>query len=281
MKFLVYRSFLLVALLWVGVSSGFAQSEPYYKLPKDRTDKGTMTFPNLKPLLTKFYLRGEGGFLLQGSRFSNDFDGKLSTNTPVNTNWAASFGFNYRDIWMTEIGYAKTPLQLSSVFQLNPFVIPIIEQYELNGVSLKYQRSVFVVDRIARTTRLFIGGGVIINTNGKATEVSNSSEAFLRRFNQITADTIRLAENTQLATTPLLGELSVELRGKLAESVEIGVFTKIVTSFTQPFRTNISYRINDTPAIQTTHSISPLAFRLGVSVHYNFGIITKYESDLE
>lgn len=281
MKSSVYRFVVLVVLL-CRASSAFAQPEPYYKLPQDRTGKGVKTFPNLKPKLTKFYLRGEGGFLLQGSTLSNDFNGQLTTSSPVNLSWGAGIGFNYRDRWMTEIGYANTPVRLNSSFRISPFVIPIIEQYDFQSISLRFQRSVLVVDRISRSTRIFLGGGIHLNTNGKAAKVSNSSEAFLRQFSTNSpADTIRIAEITSLASTPITGELSVELRGKVVEALEIGVFAKALSSFKRPFQTNISYRVNNAPLNETSHTISPLAVRLGVTVHYNFGIITKYESDFK
>lgn len=279
MKSSVY--YFAVFMFLFGGASAFAQPEPYYKLPQDRTEKGVKTFPNLKPRLTKFYLRGEGGFLIQGSTITDDFNEQLSINNQVNISWGAGIGFNYRDRWMTEIGYAQTPVRLMSSFEISPFSIPIIEQYDFQSISLRFQRNVWVVDRIARSTRLFVGGGIHINTNGKAAEVSNSSEAFLRRFSASSlSDTVRISEVTSLVATPITGEFSVELRGKLVEALEIGVFAKALSSFNRPFQTNIAYSINSSPAKETSHTISPLAVKLGVTVHYNFGIITKYESDI-
>jgi hypothetical protein len=37
----------------------FAQTDPYYQLPKERTEK-VKTFPNIKPVLTKFYFQVRG-----------------------------------------------------------------------------------------------------------------------------------------------------------------------------------------------------------------------------
>lgn len=276
----VYR-FAAIILLVCGVGSrAFSQIEPYYKLPKDRTEKGTQTFPNLKAQFTKFYLRGEGGFLLQGNSLNADFNGQLIANNQVNITWGTALGYNYRDSWMAEIGYTQMPLQLGSSLRISPFSIPIFEQHNLQSVSVRFQQNVWVVDRIARSTRLFIGGGLLFNSNGKAKEVSNSSGLYLRQFSPSSpADTIRLAEITTLSRIPITGEISVELRGKLAEAIEIGVFAKALSSFNRPFRTAIFYQVNDASTQQAVHLISPVAFKLGVTVHYNFGIITKYESD--
>lgn len=267
--------------LW-GAKTTYAQPEPYYKLPKDRTEQGVRVFPNLTPRLTKFYLRGDGGFLVRGSSLTNDINGQLTTNSPVTMSWSAGLGFNYRDRWMTDIGFANTPIQLNSSLKVTPFFIPIVEQYNFKSVSLRFQRSIFVVDKIAKSTRIFIGGGILLNTNGKASEVSNSAEAFLRQFSTSSpADTIRVAEITTLSSTPVTGELSIELRGKVVEALEIGVFVKALSSFSRPLKTTISYQVNSAPTEQVTHMISPVAMRLGVAVHYNFGIITKYESDIK
>lgn len=152
----------------------------------------------------------------------------------------------------------------------------------LNSIPIRFQRNVWVIDRITRSTRLFVGGAILLNTNGKAAEVSNSAEAFLRGFSSTTApDTIRLAEVTSFAVTPVMAEISVELRGKLAEGLEIGTYAKMVSSFKRPYQTEVSYRINDNPTNIAVQKMKPLMFRLGVVVHYNFGIITKYESNVK
>lgn len=261
--------------------SAFAQTEPYYQLPTERTAKGELTFPNLKPLLTKIYFRGEGGPLLIGNSLSNNLNGQLIAETQPNVNWSLGVGYNYRDRWLLDIGYASTPLLLASTFNLRPFNIPIRETFVLSSIPVRFQRSVWVVDRVARSTRLYVGGAVYINTNGKAAEVSNSQEAFLRPFNNAPPDTIRLAEITSFASTPVMAEVSVELRGKLGESLEIGTYAKVMSSFSRPYQTEISFRVNSEPVNIAVQKINPLIIRLGVVVHYNFGIITKYESNVK
>jgi hypothetical protein len=281
MRTLLFRIvFTAVTLLSALVS--FAQTDPYYQLPKERTEKGVKTFPNIKPVLTKLYFRGEGGTLFQSSSLTDSFKGKLLIKNQVNINWGLSVGYNYRDLWMIDIGYTKTPFQLSSLFDLGSLSIPISETFMLNSIPIRFQRNVWVIDRITRSTRLFVGGAILLNTNGKAAEVSNSAEAFLRGFSSTTApDTIRLAEVTSFAVTPVMAEISVELRGKLAEGLEIGTYAKMVSSFKRPYQTEVSYRINDNPTNIAVQKMKPLMFRLGVVVHYNFGIITKYESNVK
>jgi hypothetical protein len=281
MRILLFFIALTAATLLLALTS-FAQTDPYYQLPKERTEKGVKTFPNIQPILTKFYFRGEGGTLFQNSSLTNDFKKKLLVENQVNINWGLSVGYNYRDLWMIDIGYTKTPYQLSSLFDLGSISIPISETFTLNSIPIRFQRNVWVVDRITRSTRLFIGGAILLNTNGKAAEVSNSTEAFLRSFSATTVpDTIRLAEVTSFAATPVIAEFSVELRGKLAEGLEIGTYAKLISSFKRPYQTEVSYRVNNNPTNLAVQKIKPLMFRLGIVVHYNFGIITKYESNVK
>ncbi|MDP5139931.1 MAG: hypothetical protein NWP83_05610, partial [Spirosomaceae bacterium] len=240
----------LFTVVFLTTFSAFAQTEPYYQLPTERTEKGTLTFPNLKPLLTKIYFRAEGGPLISGNSLSNSINGQLQPENQLNVNWSLGVGYNYRDRWMIDIGYARTPMQLASTFSISPFTIPIRETFLLNSIPVRFQRSVWVVDRVARSTRLFIGGAVYVNTNGKAAEVSKSQEGFLRRFNAgIPPDTIRLAEITTFASTPIKAEASIELRGKLGESLEIGTYAKVMSSFSRPYQTEISFQVNSDPTI--------------------------------
>lgn len=280
MKLLLLR----IAFFSIILSSkmALAQTEPYYQLPQERTEKGVKTFPNIKPILTKFYFRAEGGTFFQGSDLSNSFNGLLTTENRLNVNWSLGLGYNYRDRWLIDIGYATFPLQLASTFKLRSFGVPISETLVLNSIPIRFQRSIWVVDRIARSTRLFVGGAIFLNTNGQAAEVSNSENAFLQPFSSTSPpDTIRLAEITTFASTPIMGEASIELRGKLTESIEIGVYSKLMTTFSRPYQTKVSYQVNSNSTNSAIQRITPLMFRLGITAHYNFGIITKYESTLK
>lgn len=259
----------------------FAQTEPYYKLPGNRIERNSSTFPNLESHLVKLYIRPEGGMFFQGNSISNTLNDKLSKKNLYNANWGLSLGFNYRDRWLFDIGYLQTPLSMTNTFVISPFSIPNTETIILHGIPLRVQRKVWTIDRVARSTGLYVGGAVIVSTDWRSRSAVGQQAFLERNRNGVAPDTLRLIYQTALNKIPAQLETFVEIRGKLIEALEIGAFVKLQTSFSSPLISEISFRRNrGTPEV-SVQKLNPYALRFGLSVHYNFGIIRKYESKVE
>lgn len=273
---------LLIISLFLTSGFLYAQTEPYYQLPKERTEKGAKTFPNLKASAIKFYVRPEGGLFVQGNSLDNNLDGQLISGKQVLTTWGAALGYNFKDRWMAEIGYLQSPLLLISSLKLTPFLVTLSPEKMLHLLPVRIQKRVWTIDRVSRSTSLFLGGGIGLPTNGKAGDVFNRREAYLQpTFARNPPDTVRISNVVSLLKTPVQAQFSAEIRGKIVEELEVGVCMNYQTSFGRIYRSEINLQRNREAPLLAIQTLNARALRFGISIHYNFGIITNYETDIK
>lgn len=273
---------LLFSLLTVFCFSAKAQNTPYFELPKERTNETAQVFPNLDLQINKLYLRAEGGIKLLNSKVTNELNGKVLANGDKYMNWGAYLGYNEANRWAIEIGYMPNPLTTTAIITTDPFYFSQTYGQSLHAIPLRFQYSVWNIDRVSKAARLYAGIGIIHNlkTASLTNIVTEAQERYRNPYTQ-QLEIFKITSVSSLEKARWQADFSLEVRGKVVEQLEIGLFYKYQWSLANALNTQISIQQGNTPAQTTQLSNTRTSHRFGITAHYNYAIIKKYKSNVE
>ena len=258
------------------------EDEEYYKPPSKRLDVRNNTYPNLDRKAVSLYLGLEGGFKLNYASLSNSIGNLVSSQNNNDFSWGISVGYNSDNKWAVETGYLKNPVyfvQSVSSGRGAPFTYRI--GTILNTIPLRYKYKVLNLDVITKSAAIYVGGGVLLNTNAKERMV------FARTFtgmsgNAIKRDTIRLISES-FTTKKLFAafELQTELQGRVTNGFYISLFGRMNFAPSGGLRSDLVYKQNSNKIGEATQSLKGISYNFGLLLRLDLARGYKYQSQVE
>ena len=258
------------------------EDEEYYKPPSKRLDVRNNTYPNLDRKAVSLYLGLEGGFKLNYASLNNSIGNLVSSQNNNDFSWGISVGYNSDNKWAVETGYLKNPVyfvQSVSSGRGAPFTYRI--GTILNTIPLRYKYKVLNLDVITKSAAIYVGGGVLLNTNAKERMV------FARTFtgvsgNAIKRDTIRLISES-FTTKKLFAafELQTELQGRVTNGFYISLFGRMNFAPSGGLRSDLVYKQNSNKIGEATQSLKGISYNFGLLLRLDLARGYKYQSQVE
>lgn len=252
-----------------------AQEEDYYKLPKERRIvDGRITLPNLKTEDVFWYINTSGGMKLQKSSFTNSYQGQLINVDQGLLYWEATLGMNRHDNWQLELGYLRNPVRLEwRILDRSNRLVPyyFIANINDHGFLATYKRRLFIIDRVTKKTRLNILAGIKVNPliNEEVVQDYNIRVPTIPG-RQGFQDTLRIQTDFVTQKTSISGVLGLELTGRVADPVEVGLFGKFMIDRNGVLASNIAVESTLNPPQMSILSLSRGNWLLGFSLRWNF-----------
>ena len=275
------RHWFSVAILLLVYLSSNAQDDDYYRLPTHRRlNDGQITLPNLKTESVFWYFRPYGGIKIQGNKFNRNEEERLVSSSSGDICWALNMGINRADRWELEIGYMKDPQNLQwRLKAINGEFIPysFAVRKADNRIQIQYKKRLFIVDRVTKKTRVNLVLGVQTSPWRKA-GILNEIDFIYPTIPSSYGynDTLKIqAQFKQLKNLPT-GLAGLELTGRLAEQVEIGLYS--LFSFEPTGILNSSIQINSTLAdpILSEYQLRGFSALVGITLRWNFLNVIRY-----
>lgn len=258
------------------------QTTPYFELPEERTSQSSQTFPNLDIQINKLYIRAEGSLKIQSSNYQTDLIQAFTIQKNLFMNWGGMIGYNYGSKWNVETGYLKNPLFTSASIILEPFYFISTYGTALHTIPFRFQRSIFTLDRVSKAARLYVGAGLLYSLGTE--KMTNMQDRIVEQFRYSSSpqqiETIEITSITSMKKAQWQAEASLEVRGKLIEQLEIGVFYKAQLSQPNAILSDLTIKHNTTTIGQASMFNKIISHRFGISAHYNFALIKKYISKI-
>ncbi len=278
------KSIFLFLFLMVGIFAELKaqEDEEYYKPPSKRLDVRNNTYPNLNRKAMSLYLGLEGGFKLNYASLNNSIGNLVSSQNNNDFSWGISIGYNSDNKWAIETGYLKNPVYFTQSVASGrgvPFTYRI--GTTLNTIPLRYKYKVLNLDGITKSAALYVGGGVLLNTNAKERLV------FARTFTGVSGnatrrDTIRLISES-FTTKKLVAafELQTELQGRVANGFYISLFGRINFAPSGGLRSDLIYTQNANKIGEATQSLKGISYNFGLLLRFDLARGYKYQSQVE
>ncbi|WP_304235007.1 hypothetical protein [Jiulongibacter sediminis] len=252
-----------------------AQEKDYYRLPKERKMvDGRITLPNLQTEDIFWYLNLSGGMKLQSSRFTNNYEGQLISLDPGKMYWEAAIGMNRQDKWQFELGYMRNPIRLEwRTFDRSNRLIPFFFSASINdhGLLATYKRRLFTIDRVTKRTRLNILAGIKVNPLA----ADETIQEFNIRYPTLPGrqgfrDTLSIQTDFISTKPSIAGVVGLELMGRVADPIEVGLFGKIMLDQKGILSSNIAIESTLGSAKESQLLLNATNWLLGFSLRWNF-----------
>jgi hypothetical protein len=258
------------------------EDEDYYKPPSKRLDVRNNTYPNLNRKAVSLYLGLEGGFKLNYASLNNSIGNLVSSQNNNDFSWGISLGYNSDNKWAIETGYLKNPanfIQTVASGRGAPFTYRI--GTTLNTIPLRYKYKILNLDRITKNAAMYVGGGVLLNTNAKSRLV------YARTFTGVSGnaskrDTLRLISES-FTTKKLFAafELQTELQGRVTNGFYISLFGRMNFAPSGGLLSNLVYTQNSNKIGEARQSLKGISYNFGLLIRLDLARGYKYQSQVE
>lgn len=278
------KSTFLFLFLMVGIFAELKaqDDEEYYKPPTKRLDVRNNAYPNLNRKEMSLYMGLEGGFKLNYSSLSNTIGNLVSSQNNNDFAWGVSVGYNLDNKWAVETGYLKNPVYFIQSIASGrgvPFTYRI--GTTLHTIPLRFKYKVANLDGITKTAALYIGGGVLLNTNAKDKLI------YTRTFTGVSGnpsrrDTIRLTSDSFITKKMTAAfEVQTELQGRIANGFYISLFGRMNIGQSGGLRSDIVYSQNSNKIDAATQSLKGISYNFGLLLRIDLARGYKYLSKVE
>lgn len=281
------KSIFLFLFLIVGIFTELKaqDDEEYYKPPTKRLDVQNNTYPNLDRKAMSLYVSVEGGFKLNYASLDNSINGLISIQNNNVFSWGVSLGYNYDNKWAIETGYLNSPVYLvQSVASRRGFTTYQIGR-DFTTIPLRYKYKVWTLDAITKTAGLYIGGGVLFNTNVKERLIKEVTfTGYDYRVNTAGRDSIKLELTSKSFLTKKLSavfELQTELQGRVANGFYIGIFGRMAFAPNAGIRSDLVYTEDANKIGEATHALKGISYNFGLLLRFDLARGYKYQSRVE
>lgn len=258
------------------------EEEEYYKPPSKRLDVRNNTYPNLNRKAMSLYLGLEGGFKLNFASLNNSIGNLVSSQNSNDFSWGISIGYNSDNKWAIETGYLKNPVYfIQSVASGRgvPFTYRIGK--DLHTIPLRYKRKVLTLDAITKTAWLYVGGGILLNTNAKEQLIYEQTFVGVSG-NAANRDTVRLTSDSFLSNKFRVAfEGQVELQGRVANGFYISLFGRMNFAPSGGLRSDLVYTQNLNKIGEATQSLKGISYNFGLLLRLDLARGYKYQSQVE
>lgn len=278
------KSLFLFLILSIGICAELKaqEEEEYYKPPSKRLDVRNNTYPNLNRKAMSLYLGIEGGFKLNYASLSNSIGNLVSSQNNNDFSWGVSIGYNSDNKWAVETGYLKNPVYfVQSVASGRgvPFTYRIGK--DVHTIPLRYKRKIFTFDAITKTAGLYVGGGILLNTNVREQLIYERSFVGVSG-NPAQRDTIRLNSDSFLSNNfKVAFEGQVELQGRVTNGFYISLFTRVNVATNAGLRSDLTYFQNTNKIGEATQSLKGISYNFGLLFKFDLARGYKYKSKVE
>ncbi|MGR3810160.1 hypothetical protein [Jiulongibacter sp. NS-SX5] len=275
-----FRALLLINLL---SAYCFAQQNDYYKLPKEREiEDGRITLPNLKTNDVYWYASVNGGLKIQQSELTNSYEGRIQTIQPNKLYWEASLGLNKADLWQFELGYLNNPLSLEyQLFDRSNRLVPFFfnGSFTDHSFSATYKKRLFTLDKVTRKTRLNLLLGLKYSPMAEAQTINDFDITYIPPLGgRGIVDTLAIKSSFDLDSPWFSGITGLELIGRVADPIEIGLFGKLLIDSKNTFGASINVESTSSTALESRLRLNQLNWLMGVTLRWNFHHAIEYTS---
>ncbi|MCR9066443.1 MAG: hypothetical protein NXI00_20895 [Cytophagales bacterium] len=243
-------------------------------MPKERKIRdGQITLPNLRTEDVYWYMGLKGGYKIQGNSFSSDLDNQLFSTNSNDLYWEANLGVNKNDVYQLELSYIRNPLKLE--WGLNdksgrPITYFFISRKLQQEAAFSFKRRILTLDKVTRKTRLNLIAG--IKYPFRSQETISTYDVFLPTLpsSQGFQDTLDVQSEFSLTKPGLGGILGLEIIGRVAEVLEIGVYAKYFIEKKGSFYSDINFDSTLGPAQNSQQFLNGTSIMTGINIRWNF-----------
>ncbi|MFY7910349.1 MAG: hypothetical protein ACOVO2_12375 [Emticicia sp.] len=281
------KSIFIFLFLVVGIFGELKaqDDEEYYKPPTKRLDVRNNAYPNLNRKEMSLYMGIEGGFKLNYASLDNSINGLVSIQNNNVFAWGVSLGYNYDNKWAVETGYLNNPIFLIQSIATRRRLTTYQIGRNFTTIPLRYKYKVWTLDAITKTAGLYVGGGVLFNTNVKDRLINELTfTGYDYRFSAAGRDSVKLELTSKSFLTKKLSavfELQTELQGRVANGFYISVFGRMAFAPNAGIRSDLVYTENSNKIGEATQSLNGISYNFGLSLRFDLARGYKYQSKVE
>lgn len=244
------------------------QETPYYQKPENRkNDWEVSTLPNLRAFVIKYYASANGSFrkdFLKNQSQSN-FGGNDATNLAGYAEF--NIGVNRNEKYLFETGFIINNQNLTTYTELS---LPFQNDVKSYLIPIKIKKTVLTLDKVSKTGFLMVGLGINTRLKQKGNEFTDNFFEIKYRGTP-SSDAVEAIKYRLERKIPLFQfESSIEIRGKVTERFELGLFLKSNFSTVSNLKNIVTFtKFN---GVQETSNIQTALFSI------NFGILARINS---
>lgn len=278
------KSIFLFLFLAVGIFTELKaqDDEDYYKPPTKRLDVRNNTYPNLNRKAMSLYVSVEGGFKLNYASLNNSIGNLVSGQNSNEFSWGVSLGYNSDNKWAIETGYLRNPVYFTQSVASGrgvPFTYRVGK--DLHTIPLRYKRKIWTLDAITKTAGLYVGGGVLLNTNVKGQLIDRQIFTGVSG-SPANRDTVRLTSDSFLSKKfRATFEGQLELQGRVTNGFYISIFTRVNVASNAGLRSELIYYENSNKIGEATQSLKGISYNFGLLLRFDLARGYKYQSQVE
>lgn len=225
---LKYRLYIFFNFLIINT---YCQETPYYQEPVKRKDAHEkMVMPNLNSFTIKYYSSLSGGFSKDYIKSKNDISIGKKAQSQMLGFFEFNLGVNRNEKYFFETGFSQVNQQLNTYYNIPFAPFQLQNDQRLWMLPVRAKRTLWVMDRVSRSAFLVAGMGLNFRLN--SLKEKHESKKYLIQYRQTPPiDALESMEYEMVSVpTKINFETMVEIRGKVTERVELGLFSKAVVS---------------------------------------------------
>ena len=264
-----YLLFLTTVLLTISLNLFGQEMDEYYKPPSQRKDVRNSAYPNLNRKAVSLYVGLEGGFKKNYFSLDNNLNNLVGGQRANALFWGVVLGYNMDNRWAIESGFFQNPSYFVLLVNSRGVGIPNRLGTNIQTIPLRFKYKLFTLDAITKTAFIYVGAGVLLGTNAQDKKISTNN--FLAvTGNSAKRDSFKLKADTFLQKKGLAQlEFSIELQGRISNSLSITVFGRGNFGANGIVRSDLTYSINANKIAEAQQILK--------GINYNFGLVAKYD----
>lgn len=228
-------------------------------------------------ILNRWYVGVEGFLRNDKNTISTTFDGLIGTRSVSDWGFGASVGRVYREEWVLEVSYSRTPIH-------NVLTVGGDNQLEYkmandrNSLSLRGKRRLLFGKATLPKSAFWVGVGISAIPNSGKQKEHILLEGYSRQGRLPIYDTLHL-ESVTMVSSKMTGvvDASIEYVLKPSKGVEFSIYGRNQWGLGNSIYTNIDYKINRQNAGTSLINGNGGGWVFGVSLRYVFH--TNYDFD--
>ncbi|MBK6977323.1 MAG: hypothetical protein IPH28_09680 [Cytophagaceae bacterium] len=256
-----------------------AQETPYYQEPnKRKKDFEKIAMPNLESFTIKYYTAINGGFGKSYFSSSEPVNFKTGVLSPMESFLEVNFGINRNEKYYFETGISKHQIQLNSFYA---FPFRIYNNQNIILLPVKTKRTIWVIDRVSRSAFLLVGAGLDIRLNNLEQNQPFQKIFFDYRQPPELSDPESI-EYQALKKYPRINfETNMEIRGKVTERFELGLFTKLLFSGKKNLSNQLNLNFYNGDVFTSFDRLTGTQLWFGLNLRLNSPTYFKYKAKAE
>ncbi|GAB3553847.1 hypothetical protein [Spirosoma fluminis] len=245
---MIKRYFLYFLLGLVALPAFGQNAADYYRLP-DRSQQYDRLLSRYggPTIRDRWYVALDGFLRTDKAGLDNSFNGLIQSDRVTKFGGSAVIGWAYRERWMVEGGYARTPIHTQvSVSNGNS---PLVFRYtnDRNAFVLRGKRLLLSTSGPWLRSGFWVSGGMWLIPNNGQQEGRFLLVGYSYHGRQETPDTLRLNSQTQTnSRMSVLAEVGAEYNIRLSNKLDLGLSARKYWGLGNSITTDVAYSINQT-----------------------------------